>query len=103
VPGQIRTGLSAPLVKLLLRAVDLAQGLEQLLPSGASRRDLDDWERTVDVYGVEIGGASPELMLQHLLIDLGEVRGLLDGRAPLPTHRRLLRVASSLSPKARST
>lgn len=73
------------------------QGLEHLLPGDVGERDLDEWERTVDVYGVEIGAEAPTVMLQHLLTDIAEVHTLLAGRTPLPAQRRLLRVAAQLS------
>ena len=73
------------------------QGLERLLATGVGERDLDEWERTVDLYGVEIGAAAPTVMLQHLLTDIAEVHTLLAGRTPLPAQRRLLRVAAQLS------
>jgi hypothetical protein len=38
------------------------QGLERLLATGVSGRDLDEWEHTVDVYGVEIGAAAPTVI-----------------------------------------
>ena len=72
-------------------------GLERFLSSDITGRDLDEWERSIDVYGVEIGSAPPTLMLQHLIADIHEVNGLLGGRIPSMVQRRLLRVATQLS------
>jgi transcriptional regulator with XRE-family HTH domain len=76
---------------------DVRQGLERVLATENSGRDIDEWERSVDAYGVEIGSAPPSVMVQHLLTDIHEVNGLLNGRISELAQRRLLRVATHLA------
>jgi hypothetical protein len=73
------------------------RGVEHLLPSALSDRDLDEWERTADAYSEEVGAVAPATILPNLVADLAELRDLFDTRLSTPAHQRLLHVAGQLS------
>jgi tetratricopeptide (TPR) repeat protein len=70
---------------------------DALLGASVSATMLDQWEDTAGGYGRQYRSVPPLRLLCDLLLDLGDVRRMLEERQPVESAERLCRLAAKLA------
>jgi tetratricopeptide (TPR) repeat protein len=76
---------------------------DALLGASVSATMLDQWEDSADGYGRQYRSVAPLRLLCDVLLELGDVRRMCEGRQPLEFAERLCRLAAKLAALAGMT
>lgn len=76
---------------------------DALLGASVSATMLDQWEDSADGYGRQYRSVAPLRLLCDVLLELGDVRRMCEGRQPVEFSERLCRLAARLAALAGMT
>jgi tetratricopeptide (TPR) repeat protein len=76
---------------------------DALLGASVSATMLDQWEDSADGYGRQYRSVAPLRLLCDVLLELGDVRRMCEGRQPVEFSERLCRLAAKLAALAGMT